>query len=400
MKKSGKAHHKSNILKIIRQNVYSILFITVSIMSAIYILFFSNVFVDDKLILESDFPTFYAAAQIVKDGMGDRLYETGLQSDYQNVALYPVNRGEPRIFKYFPLVTYLFLPLTLLSHNLAFKVFFMLNLFLIFVTIKIGLKIYPNLKKTKIHWLLPLAFYPFSLTMVKGQVSIILLIVFLMVIKNLKINDFRSGMFYSLVLLKPQFFVSGYLFFIIISKDKKGFLKGSALVAVLIYLLSSLISGFDWPGDYINSVMLNNSMHGSVLSDMFSLRNLISRFTTSSTSSYLLLALVFLFTFTVFIKRRNISLNRLIFASVIFTVVLSPHTLIYDLTVVYVALIIIFDKALKETGWASVILFIAVGAMLILPSGSFLGRYELNSLILYLVGISALCFDKRSINLR
>jgi len=269
-------------------------------MATIYTFFLADVYVNDRLILESDFPMYYAAATIVKDGLGEKLYEIELQSEYQDMALYPIKRGEPRIFKYLPLTTLIFSPLTLFSHNLAYRIFMVVNILFTILAMVIGTKLYPNLKRQKIYWVLPLAFYPFSLSLAKGQVSIMLLVILLMVVKYIKKRDFRSGAYYSLILLKPQFFVSGYLFFLIISNKKREFVKGSGMGALLIFLLSSLISGSKWLWNYMDKVIINNSMHGSVLEEMFNLRNLITHLVADSTTSYLVLAIVFMFTLFAF----------------------------------------------------------------------------------------------------
>ena len=187
-----------------------------------------------------DFTIFYSAGKIIGEGKSAQLYDERTQYETQRSFAPDVkNRLSALPYNHPPFEALLFVPFTKIPYFPAYLIWNLINL-LILAYLSSLLRPYvavlhsiSNLRAL----LMSLAFFPIFMTLVKGQDSIVLLLLFAAVYICLKKNeDFRAGCFLALGLFRFQFIFLVLLWLLWRRRIQACF--GFGLVAIGLGLLS------------------------------------------------------------------------------------------------------------------------------------------------------------------
>src|SRR2546430_3999254 len=186
----------------------------------------------------TDFPEFYAAAKVLKDGLGHRLYDPGIQQQFQI-------QYSGRIGTYFnhpPFEALFYLPFAAASPQRAYMLWSLLNLALL-IAIARSLQHYAF---TQVSWqallALFLVFAPVLLNLLQGQDSVLLLFFVAMSFVALtRGNEFLAGCLLACGVFK--FHLIFPLALILVVNRTKRFLLGFLLFGVVLILISVAICG-------------------------------------------------------------------------------------------------------------------------------------------------------------
>ena len=369
--------------------IFKVLITTeVLVLTFVWILLFASMVLDKKYIERSDFFAFYTAGLMVRSGEIKKIYDIPTQLKYQSQILGKEAKSYP-LFRYLPFAAPVFYPFTFFNFYEAFFLLLVVNVILIIFMIIISKKTFKNLTRFKLWFLLPFSYYPIILTLVKGQVSIFLALVLLLIYRLLSKRPLIAGILFSFLLIKPHFFLAGLPFFFLITKDKKNFLLGVFLASLFLFLLSVVLVGFkellQFPFYTLSSEVNLRGIAPEVIVnvDLFLIFTPIVRYLSQSPwYTYLYGLTLYLIVLLIYAKKLNtVSYKYLYFSAVIFLVIFSYHTYPYDYALLLVPLMGLFGQAFgrKKT---SLTLSILVILLLIFPNVQLMGSSLLNPLML------------------
>ncbi len=203
----------------------------------------------------TDFPDFYAAAQMVREGHGHQLYNFKDQHLFQ--IRYAGRTGNYYIHP--PFETLLFLPICLWPLPTAYLLWCFLNAaVLTFTAIMFQRHVF---KRFDWRVVLPLFFLfpPVLIGFLQGQDSLLLLLVMTLAVVELRRDrNFTAGCLLGCGLFK--FHIVLTLVVLVASLRRKGILRGFALVFVTLLLVSAGISGWAFLTSYPRFLMTLSSL--------------------------------------------------------------------------------------------------------------------------------------------
>ncbi|MBG0783497.1 MAG: DUF2029 domain-containing protein [Anaerolineaceae bacterium] len=215
--------------------------------------------------LGADFASFYLASQILNSPEPERLYDIPLQNQLYHELLPEVSEGKTLPFPYAPFLAILVKPLTLVSYEVAFGAWLVINLVCYILGFLLLWRSNPDLTEHSV--LTPLfvavSFAPFLLEGLIGGQSVGLIILFLGLSFYLQVKGqhWAGGVILSLCLFKPTLLVLVVPMLLVSGKLKAfvGFLIGSvALVGV-----SWLAVGLEGLHGYVNLLLTYASTRAS-----------------------------------------------------------------------------------------------------------------------------------------
>lgn len=193
-----------------------------------------------------DFIIFYAAGRIVSRGLGAQLYDESLQYQVQKEFALRIQRA-PLPYFHPPFEALFFAPLSRISYFSAYLLWNALNL-LILLAVRQRLRAHvPILQgSTAAAWILmQLAYFPVFMTLLHGQDTLVLLLLFTLTFVSLKRNhEFAAGGWLGLGLFRPHQ-VLPVVMVLILQKRGKAVL-GFLLAAAGCGLMSLAVAG--WQG--------------------------------------------------------------------------------------------------------------------------------------------------------
>ena len=192
-----------------------------------------------------DYPAFYGAGRIIAEGDWDNLYSLKRQGEIQK-DLFPGEKSGFLIFSYPPFVALAYYPLALFSYRISYTIYSLLMLGAIVVTIQLFRPFNSLIDRYMLCALaLSLSFYPLFRAIWGGQnTAIILLLIagsWRMALAN---REWLAGIILGLLLFKPQFAIPLIGLFVLSGRWRVGL--GSAFTAVVLYSISSWVSGPLW----------------------------------------------------------------------------------------------------------------------------------------------------------
>jgi hypothetical protein len=314
-----------------------------------YFVFFAS----EKLILQSDIVSFITGALMLREKVGVNTYDLETQLSYQNQIVAPFIKEEVLPFKNFMLFAIPFYPLTRLPLRTSYIDFALFNLILLgILTFKLK-TIFRNIKKFRLWFLAPFIFIPNILTVILGQLSIVLFFIYLFIYKYIKEGrGILSGVFSGFLLIKPQYIIA-VPFFLMLSKEKRRFLTGFLATSFVIMLSSLLLSGFEsilkypsflilsenefFAGNSQRMLTIGSTLHYGLFEGVFNFRKVL----------YLNFALYILI-FVIFLARyRKARLDLSFAAATIFSLLFAVHVLEHDLSILLVPALITLDTGLR-----------------------------------------------------
>jgi hypothetical protein len=211
-----------------------------------------------------DFRTYYTAGSMLRAGQAGELYNLPAEQLKQDQIVAPM----PGVLAFFapPFAALPFVPLSLLPYRSAFWVFLTVNLGLLILTAWV---MRPHLPFLAERWppvpvLLFLSFLPAGLTLIMGQISIMMLFLFcaswLLLARS---RALLAGFLLSLALIKFQSTLPVVLLFLLWRQWRflLGFLAGFSLLATL----SIWIVGLRGLAAYLHSLVSVSSTAGTAL---------------------------------------------------------------------------------------------------------------------------------------
>lgn len=197
----------------------------------------------DNYILVTDFTAFYTAGQLIAHHEQDNFYHFPTQHYWQQKYFPRMDRLEKlNPFRNFAFIALLFLPLTYFPIITSYFILLAGNLLLFgFICYQmISLLELKDSQRRLLVIITAITFAPVWLIFVLGQLSLLLVLAFLMSYRNLARNQYlRAGLWLSLLLIKPQYLLLPILFLVLHKKFAvlKGFALGTSILLIISFLL-------------------------------------------------------------------------------------------------------------------------------------------------------------------
>jgi Glycosyltransferase family 87 len=320
----------------------------------------------------TDFPEFYAAARVVKAGLGHRLYDPLIQQQFQ--IQYTGRIGT--YFNHPPFEALFYLPFAAAPPQRAYVLWSLLNLGLLIAIARL----LQHYAFTPVGWQVLLAlflvFAPVLLNLLQGQDSVLLLFFVAMSFVALtRGNEFLAGCLLACGLFKFHLILP--LALILAVNRTKRFLLGFLLLAVVLILISVAICG---PGFLVAyprflSGLPNLPFSGIHPRQMANVRGLAALLIPGSRSGLMLTIAASLLMFSFALRRSIVARKQsqaaaLVFAnaglvSVLVSYHLSPHDL--SLLLVPMAIISTYILATHQTSKRLRMILVASLVILYLP---------------------------------
>jgi Glycosyltransferase family 87 len=208
---------------------------------------------------EIDFRTFYATGHMLRTG--DAIYDYEAEKSAQSALVSPNPTAVP--FMYPPYAALLFVPLALGSYMTGYLLFFALNLCFCGLALVI-MRPYTTSLEAKWRPLVPvlfLSFMPLGITLMFGQVSLLLLVLYCACFAALQTGrPLLAGIFLSLALIKFQIALPVAFLFLVWRQWR--FIAGFLCGTVVLTLISIRITGLKVIETYVESLVFM-SRHAS-----------------------------------------------------------------------------------------------------------------------------------------
>jgi hypothetical protein len=324
---------------------------------ALLILFLRN----PLLVFKSDVVSFFIGGQIVKQGMGPRLYDSHVQLEVENLIV-GVDQENLLPFRGLPFLALVFVPLRFITPFQAFVFLLVLNIVLLLVFSKEIAKKIDSLSSSKI-FLLTLLFWPTIKIFIFGQISVFLLLVFLGIYRSQLVKkSLLGGLFTALLLIKPQMLVA-FPWIFLLFLNKKEFMKGFALGVIPLIGVSLVVAHVSGFVSYIPFLLSTEvAEFGSRYWHMFSLGALFQSLSFSQINIFMLNALLaILFLALTIYRRKHLSHKSVFILSILSATLFSIHTLDHDLILLLFPILFLIDK---RKYFVSLLLFLTPLAVL------------------------------------
>jgi hypothetical protein len=333
-----------------------------------------------------DFSIFYTAGQILHEGRGFELYNDIIQEDVQR-SFSPIGlekRGSILPYNHPPFEAIIFVPFVRLSYLAAYLTWLAVNLGLTFALLVLLRNNLAILGKAPLYlWLLAgLGFFPIFIALLQGQDSILVLFCYAMGFVSFRVHtESRAGAWIGLGLCKFHL-VLPFVFPLVLLRRQK-FLAGFFSVAVLLVLLGLFAIGWKgslsyplyvWAGENNQSYVWNSSV-GNVAN----VRGIVASLCPSTEPRLrivlILLCSAILLAGITYAWRKAILPDavcpELAFAlGLVATVLLSYHIYVHDLSVLFLAALIVLEVLLSSRvirSWAKGVLYGCIGVLFCSP---------------------------------
>jgi Glycosyltransferase family 87 len=300
-----------------------------------------------------DFSTFYAAGITVREHLGPEMYDEATQYRIEQRFSSGVTIRQGALpYIHPPFEALLFVPLTALSYVWAYLLWDLIGLVALGLSVRFLRDRIPLLQQASTtFWLLAsLAVFPVFIGFLQGQDSMLVLLVLVMVYLSLSRRaDFRAGCWIGLGLFRFHLMLP--LILLLLWQRRGRAIAGLASVSVLVIGLSALAAGWQSTVRYplhvwrLEKVM---GVHGTViplqLANLRGLLTWLAPFLSKLTSDAILLVvslMLLLFTALAWQISRADTFDLGFAFTMIVTVLISYHTMPYDLVILILPLILL-----------------------------------------------------------
>jgi glycosyl transferase family 87 len=326
-----------------------------------------------------DFVAFYAAAVMVRDGLGSAIYRPDVIARTEELLLgRPAGRVEGLAFMNPPFVAGMMQPLTLLPYGVAQAVWFAASALIVAASIAL---LWRDLRALRGRWafafaVAAIASFPVFMSLLYGQLSPLVLLAWV-VSYRLGANGHAgwSGVALACALVKPQLAVVPVLYLIVTGRWRA--LAGFAGGAAALFGISAVLSGpwvtfVDYPSFLLGSLRWREEFGVNRL-DMFGWHGFFIRQLPTALTEFRMPLTVALSAATlaaaivVWRKRRSIDeMWAPVLAIGAATVLISPHIHTHDLLVLMLpaALVAAQRRDAFAVAAAGLLLFAAPMAMI------------------------------------
>ena len=325
-----------------------------------------------------DFPQFYCAGQIVREGLGRSLYDLRTQWDCQSRIT-----SVHTFYNHPPFEALLYLPLTYFGYHAAYILWTLASLgLLVYAALLIESRTKVSLavsRYARMHadmglvLILFVTFGPATTCLLIGQDSMLMMLIYTFVFILLKRGrDFQAGCMLAGGLFKFQFIVPFVV--ILLLRRKWSALKGFAAIAALLVLVSTGVSGFQALTGYPRFLFLDSNYrqvsfflpeYASNIRGLLYL--LVNRRVPASAFGLLVAALSALALWWAARNWRDEQFGLSFSAAVIATLLASYHLYNYDLTLLLLPIAIICGELARRGRLLSSPVLTAALVVLFLP---------------------------------
>jgi hypothetical protein len=330
-----------------------------------------------------DFTIFYSAGKIVRQGLGRHMYEEQVQYRIQQEFASGVSIRQGALpYNHPPFEALIFVPLTWLPYVVAYLLWDLLNLLILFA---LPFLLRPHmlvLQQTPgAAWLfVSLAFFPIFIALLQGQDIILLLLLFTLAFVALKKGaDFVAGCWLALGLFRFHLILP--LIFILLLQRRRKAVLGFVLIAAALTAVSVAVVGWKTTLGYPSYVwhLEQTTGHGAIVSaDMPNLRGLfdtvlagrVPQVTIHLVVVFLSIALVLLASAKWNPSSSGGVLDLVFSLTVVVLVLVSYHALIYDLSMLLLPILFLanrFPALSSAPGWTRAALFIPILVLFFSP---------------------------------
>ena len=232
-----------------------------------------------------DFPAFYTAGRIIRDGNVHRLYDFGLQAQVQQAILLPFGwtfAGGLLPYNYPPFFAPIFVPLSFLSLTWAFHVWSIISIVLILTSARLLLNLQEKRSSRDFVTavLIVFAFFPVYRGLYNGQTNALILIALTLTYLALKRNrGYLAGVLLALGLIKPQLVI--FIAAMLLYHRRWRTVFAFSVTGGVLLIISWMMVGIDGLISYVDLVrhMSNwNALAGIYPATMPNLRGTVYRF--------------------------------------------------------------------------------------------------------------------------
>ncbi len=298
----------------------------------------------------SDFVSYLTGAEIIKASKGPLLYDLDTQYFYQQSVLFPHHETSILPFVNFPIIAFILIPFTYLPLIWAYKIYIGLLISILLVISNFSKKLFTNLPKNSIFYYLPFLFYPSLGSLFSGQLTPIILLIFLVIYSQLiKKKYMYAGLMTGLLIVKIQYLVSAPILFVL-AENKKDFLKGFLISCILLFSVNLLLARNFFLPHYLQFIFaVQKPEFGARPQEMFTFYSSLEQLSAfaqfpksvliSLNFGFYLLSLVL-----IALSAKRISLDISYAAVVICSMIFSIHGLNYDYSLVIVPVFILLNR--------------------------------------------------------
>lgn len=368
----------------------------VFLFSVVIGIIFHTIITPVSLVAQSDLVSFLTGAKIVREGAGGNLFYLNIQHSYQAEIIEPYERDEVLPFKNLAVFSLPFIPLTYLSLRLSYIIFAFFNLIVLGILVYISSNIFARINKIKYWLLIPFIFLPTILSVILGQISIILAFIYLYIYKSIhKKNALLGGVITGLLLIKPQYVIAAP-FFLLLSSDKRRFVYGFLIVILVLIIGSIYLSGIDSLLKYPEFLLeTENASFGERPQRMFTISSSLFYnlpWEIGYKYSLYLNALFYFLIYLLFLKRYQSVDYRMAFVSAtLFSLLFAVHVFEHDLSILLVPIFILMNFAFQRSGrdkklkltYATLLFFLPFIVLIISPWVGMLIALAIAMLMLY-----------------
>lgn len=347
------------------RNLKKIITVSLAALTVVNIIILALAFTTPRLIYSSDFVPYMLGGKMLKNDRGHSLYDVNEQEKYEELLFKDlgVKREAPVLFlpyKNLPVVAIPYSVISNLTLAASYRIVFVINLLLYTAStlLLIKLKVRPDgrKKRNKLNILAITACTPAAMAIAQGQLSILILLIFLLVIVAAKKGKYlAAGLSTGALTIKPQFLLA-LPFLMLIPKRGKArlnFFVGIAFALVVIATISIKIVGIEFPTAYTRFLIITGAKQYGTSSDyMATLHSTLKNFGVAGLNGPILIylnALVYLLiTGLVYIKnhKKHVSKDILYSLAILNTLVFSIHSHTHDLVLLLIPTFLLVSKRL------------------------------------------------------
>ncbi|MBZ5564049.1 MAG: DUF2029 domain-containing protein [Acidobacteriia bacterium] len=337
-----------------------------------------------------DFRAMYAAGQIVRSGNGSRLYDLQEQARAEEAIF---ERPGLLLIVHPPFEALFFAPLTRFSYASAYLIWGAINILLWMLFAYLARSFAPVPQQIFRYLILCFTFFPLWITMISGQTTIPLVVLYCLTYIALKgQQDFRAGVFLGLGLFRFQLVLPFAL--ICLLRQKWRMMAGFAVTAVLLGGLSVVAVGLSGVASYV-TLLVNivrrpaDSLYGAfATSDMPTVRGVLSVLMAGrvapewvSVTVALVSGLLILFVAGLWRRKdrleRDASLGLMFAAALAVTLITGYHVYYYDLSLLLLAVFLVLGSPQwsRKTPWRAVV-YVSIAVLYLPPVYLLLGGWR------------------------
>ncbi|HSX39681.1 MAG TPA: glycosyltransferase family 87 protein [Candidatus Saccharimonadales bacterium] len=346
---------------------------------------------NNDLIINSDFSAFISGAAILKDRPTD-LYNKLTQTQYQaNITHSNPNEGY-LAFRNPPIVALMYVPFTFIPYKIAYGISMFVNALLLLLAVYLL-----SDRKLTINSVFLLAilfmFVPVVALIDNGQISFLLLLIFIGIIKSIKDKkDFTAGLLTGILFIKIQYLLAFPLIFLI-SKSKKSYTLGFIISCIANIAINMLLYKSSFISDYLKFLFFSENINlGTESKENVSIVSLFAKAGINNTNPHYLLyilgtilILFGIFAFKIVKAEKSLQIQKAISAIILFITSVNIHVMAADLVLQIIPIMFLIKSLDGATKDRKLRIYFLLAILLLTPILGFFKLQWVGSIIYVLI---------------